>query len=321
MENRFETVEDFAADEDFQDFCLKPNSARRAKWRQYMKDHPEQLDMIREARQLVEMLHVPLAHSSHTSRTSTSPAKKRSWWPAVAASLLALVVLGIAFQKWLPSTAAVALQQERMSLTGEMGNTTYTLPDQSKVVLREGATISWMNPWTKSSKREVWLEGEAFFDVQHDPMIGQASFDVHLDDGSIQVLGTSFLVKPQPKDLSILLATGKIAYRSRGNTYHLKPGDHLQQSTSSISIQHDVNVEDFLLWQQKGISFSGETIAQVVRQLNQSFDLDIRIGRSDLRNKKISASISQSDPQLLLEAIATIYDIQIIRQGDQITLK
>ncbi|MEM9916545.1 MAG: FecR domain-containing protein [Bacteroidota bacterium] len=321
MKNQYQTVEDFVADESFQDFCLRPDHANRAKWTQYLVDHPEQAALVREARMLVQMLHVP-AEAVSDSATVVAPRKRKRSWVGWAAAILLLLgaTAGIFYYSNRP-TGPIAIQQEKMSLTAAEDRMGYTLPDQSTVLLRKGATLSWMTPWGKNSTREVWLEGEAFFDVRHDPLIGQQEFDVILPEGRIQVLGTSFLVKPAQEDLNIFLADGKIAYHSKGSTYNMKPGDHLKQTATSFNIQHNVDVKEYMLWKVSGISFSGESISEVVRQLNRSFDLDIRIGNKRLKSKKISASIAQNDPQLLLEAIALIYNIKIIHQGDQIILK
>ncbi len=67
------------------------------------------------------------------------------------------------------------------------------LADGSIVHLNAGSTIRY--PASFDRKREVYLSGEAFFEVVKNP---SRPFLIHLDNGTVKVLGTSFNVKPLP---------------------------------------------------------------------------------------------------------------------------
>jgi transmembrane sensor len=68
------------------------------------------------------------------------------------------------------------------------------LPDSSSIVLNANSKIEYDKNWSKGKRREVWLEGEAFFDVRHlNQDTTQVStydqFVVHTEDLDVEVLG------------------------------------------------------------------------------------------------------------------------------------
>jgi len=88
------------------------------------------------------------------------------------------------------------------------------LPDQSRVELAAGSSLTWLAD-AFTSKREVHLTGEAFFDVKKMPSV---PFLVYTGNMVTKVLGTSFRVKefPADKKASVWVKTGKVSvYRQQ----------------------------------------------------------------------------------------------------------
>jgi len=73
------------------------------------------------------------------------------------------------------------------------------LADGTKVWLNSGTVLCYPSTFGKKT-REVYLEGEAYFDVVHN---SAKPFQVHSGDLIIKVLGTSFNLKSYPGDNSI----------------------------------------------------------------------------------------------------------------------
>jgi transmembrane sensor len=72
-----------------------------------------------------------------------------------------------------------------------------TLPDGTTVVLNKKSKLSYPVEFTGST-REVFLTGEAFFDVAHNP---SKPFKVHTGVFVTKVLGTAFSIKAYPGDV------------------------------------------------------------------------------------------------------------------------
>jgi len=80
------------------------------------------------------------------------------------------------------------------------------LADQSVVTLSPGATIDYPSHFA-GAKREVFLDGDAFFKISHNP---KKPFYVHNKDIIVKVLGTSFFIKETGKSAEVAVKNGKV---------------------------------------------------------------------------------------------------------------
>ena len=105
------------------------------------------------------------------------------------------------------------------------------LSDGTKVKLNADSHLDF--PVQFTNIREVTLQGEAFFDVIHEP---QRPFIVKANDHVVYVLGTTFNVTAYPgEDVSITLVSGKIKVTSPTGEYTMTPNEHYSSQTSLIS--------------------------------------------------------------------------------------
>jgi transmembrane sensor len=93
-------------------------------------------------------------------------------------------------------------------------NDTVHLPDGSLVILEPKAIVRYSDRFT-GPKREVYLEGNAFFKVTRNT---RSPFYVYSKNIVTQVLGTSFFVKANPltKNVEVAVQTGKVAVYEYG---------------------------------------------------------------------------------------------------------
>lgn len=115
-----------------------------------------------------------------------------AWYSAAAAVLL---TIGAVY--WLYRSSTISHNKETIALRW-LQKTTHptkkeilTLSDGTVVTLNSATTIKYPDHFGDST-REVYLEGEAYFDVGKDPL---HPFIVHADKMNIRVLGTAFNVK------------------------------------------------------------------------------------------------------------------------------
>ena len=100
------------------------------------------------------------------------------------------------------------------------------MPDSSIVWLNSGTTLTYRDNFSEH-RREVILNGEAFFKVAHNDKL---PFDVCCNDVVISVLGTEFDVNAYPESgkVSVALESGKVVLshnRIESFNYTLKPGE------------------------------------------------------------------------------------------------
>ena len=132
---------------------------------------------------------------------------------AIAASLLLVIWVGqYSTLRWsFPNQTTVKSPPGDWEIKTNSGKTAQTvrLPDGSNVILEPNSTIRYLSHF-KASKREVYLDGEGFFEVVHNE---KQPFLVYAKQVTAKVLGTTFTVRAFKDDKEILVAvkTGRVS--------------------------------------------------------------------------------------------------------------
>lgn len=181
---------------------------------------------------------LPLPAEVPTPRIRKMPGLVR-WWAAAAA----MAVIGFSLY-WLIQPGNGFQRGEDGSLTPQLSrkvNTravpdTVLLADHSRVILEPGARLYYPDSFAVG-KREVYLEGNAFFEVSKNP---QAPFYVYSNNIVTQVLGTSFFVKTDAStnNVEVSVRTGKVAVYEK----ELPAGDRLQPANAGVILKPNQKV-------------------------------------------------------------------------------
>ncbi|MDN3690502.1 FecR family protein [Cyclobacterium jeungdonense] len=153
-----------------------------------------------------------------------------------------------------------------------------TLSDGSRVILNSGSELRYLKNFEKGG-REVFLKGEAFFDVAKDL---QRPFRVHSRKTTTTALGTSFNVKAyEGETLGVSLLTGKVAVNSEGNLEEpvlLVPGEALKIDTEKNRlVKSAFNPDRVIGWTKKRIVFKETPLLEAIRVLENWYGVQIRI--------------------------------------------
>lgn len=165
-----------------------------------------------------------------------------------------------------------------------------SLPDGTEVQLGPGSKLTYPSEFS-SGKREVSLDGQAFFDVYKNP---HKPFVVHTADMDIEALGTAFEVFSygiENKSEAILL-NGKIRVNCNGplnnknGGYLLSPDEKIvfDKRDNSASVQ-DVDADKYTAWRkQRILSFENEKLSMIIPRLEQWYGRKIMC-QQDLADK------------------------------------
>ncbi len=149
------------------------------------------------------------------SRRRDNQRKLLSWYPAGIAASLIMVIVSLIFFVNDDSDAIRRKRVDEPSASWEsFVNTTnltqvIVLPDGSKVAIEPESKLKFSSVFNKT-KREVYLEGEAFFQVTHNENV---PFFVHANEVTTKVLGTSFIIKAikHEREITVVVKTGKVS--------------------------------------------------------------------------------------------------------------
>jgi hypothetical protein len=195
------------------------------------------------------------------------------------------------------------------------------LPDGTKVFLNAGSRLAYPDQFT-GDIREVFLTGEAYFDVKHD---SKHTFIVQANGIRIKDLGTRFNVSAYTSDgiIETVLAEGKVSIRKNNSglfsqSTELIPGQlaSFNIETSQISVK-SVNVDDYILWTQGLIKFESADFSNLVKKLERFYSIRINYDDPLIGKLKISGKLElKEDRDEVLTRIAKAASVKVINNGD-----
>lgn len=237
-------VEDFVWDTFFRQWILAPTRESDLLWNDWLLENPGSVAFVKEARQVVFSLGIRevelsadeiqdvvgktiarLNVSSEETNVSFAPYRRfyRTVWFQMAASVLIVMVAGLSFKTyWFKMSTAyrndrVATDATVVEPEADMiekvnagdQHILVQLRDHSKITLAPGSRIRYAKAFT-GVKREVFLTGEAFFDIAKDL---DRPFLVYANELVTKVLGTSFRVRayPSSKEVTVEVKTGRVS--------------------------------------------------------------------------------------------------------------
>lgn len=184
---------------------------------------------------------------------------------------------------------------------------TFMLPDNSEVILNSASKLTF-NEKKWSDKRDLTLEGEAFFKVKK----GQ-TFSVHTTAGVVKVLGTQFNVKERKNYFEVNCYEGLVSVTCNNETVKLPPGKTFRVINGTIE-----NVEDFTAknpsWIQHESSFNSIPLDQVIAELERQYDLKIKVEGVDT-SKLFTGSFTHTNEQTALQAVTIPLQLSYRIQG------
>ena len=322
-------TDDFVTDAGFSSWVLQPTAETNAFWTAYLAENPQQRKSIERARVLVQALRVnwhPVTEDESREsyrrleaklfRQKTVPLWSRSAaWYRVAAAVALLVV---ALAGWM-----VARQPESTTYQTAYGKIrTVALPDQSVVTLNANSKLTVPAAWDRNENREVWLEGEAFFEVKH--LNTNQKFLVHTADRlTVEVLGTSFNVFKRPSGTRVVLQSGKvklnIANAREAGDVLMQPGELVEVEPEKGTWQRKtVNPEIASAWTSRKLIFDNTPLSEVVALLEETYGLEVEVSHPGLLNRRVFGSCPTDDLDIFLMAVSRPFGLSVKRDGKNV---
>ena len=194
----------------------------------------------------------------------------------------------------------------------------YELADRTKVWLNSKSELRFPARFA-GGEREVYLQGEAFFDVTSD---AAQPFVVHLSGGKITVLGTRFNVTDYADEpLSAVLTEGRIGFTSAGGEeVRLQPSDRLEIAGGQMKVEQ-VDTLLYMSWVNKMFVFDGQPLEEIMRTLARWYDMDFTFASEDLKGIRLSGRLNRyRDIRMLLHTYEQTAGIRFDIQGRHIVV-
>ncbi|MDF9796574.1 transmembrane sensor [Catalinimonas alkaloidigena] len=232
------------------------------------------------------------------------------YWVAAAISMLLM-----------SSLLLLLLQPNTVEVETAFGETREVeLGDGSIVFLNANSTLSYF----PDQPREIWLEGEGFFEVQHTR--DDAPFKVHTADLVVSVLGTKFNVNTRRKKTDVVLSTGKVRLELPENKKEksmlMEPGDKVSYSLEEDKIEKKVvNPEFYSSWRKGTVVFDHTPLREVFQLMEDTYGISIEIQDQTLLNKEMNAQDVIRDLEVMMTLVEKTFDINLIKEDNKIYLE
>lgn len=193
------------------------------------------------------------------------------------------------------------------------------LSDGTEVWLNANSSIKYPVAFT-DSKREVFLEGEAFFDVQHNGK----SFFVNTQETNVKVLGTSFNVSAYPDELytATTLVEGSVKMSSSNMGKVIVPNEQASVFLDETDIYvKKVNTDLFTSWMKGKIEFESENLEAVMRRLSRIYDFEYSFENEAAKDFHFTARIDDSEPfSSILEMLGLTTNVEFKLKENKIII-
>ena len=211
---------------------------------------------------------------------------------AAAAILLAICTIGIFFlrnESAKNQTVVAQVNQQKI-------NRLVRLPDGSTVIVSSGSKLNYPSSFDGLARREVYLEGQAFFDIKHN---ASKPFIVHTGQFETTVLGTAFNIKAFPGDIDITVTVirGKVKVSDQNKTLgiilpHQQITCNKQKANSTLKT---VDTDTYLDWKAQDLLFDDVTVAEAAELLEERFNVNITFSDQLIKSNRFTTTFLKGE--------------------------
>ncbi|MEZ4969232.1 MAG: FecR domain-containing protein [Flavobacteriaceae bacterium] len=198
-----------------------------------------------------------------------------------------------------------------------------TLSDNSVIWLNSGSRLTYPVVF-QEDRREVYLEGEAIFEVAHD---AKQPFVVLSEGQEVEVLGTVFNVSSygDENNVKTVLKSGSVQINCqdpRSGQYKEKlritPGTLVVYNKQNKKIQSEnVNVDHYFSWREGMLIFKNDNLQFIMKKLSRYYNMEINIQDTALANETFSGYLDlKEDIGMVLETIKGTTDMEYLRLNE-----
>lgn len=357
------TVEDLLCDESFINYCTGTSPGDTALWENYITENPGRRLLVEAAKEKYLQLFNALAQADLEDQTArlTNSINLQGNTPVVQMDVFekkkhtriipllfkfaaAAMVVAVVF-----FTANYFIKgwnngfKTYMAAYGERKN--IQLPDGSVVTLNAGSNIK-INEKFGTATRDVYLEGEAFFEVRHD---AGHPFIVHTPAMDVKALGTAFNVKAYRNEnftaaslirglvevtlkennnqKTLLYPNQKIEWRAVGNTvtgtaptHKTAPANTIDSLKKKLITTNTGDIKE-IAWKANKLIFEDEQFDEIAVLLERWYGAKINFKDSAIRSYRFTGIFEKEDLNTVLSYLKEAKDFNYtIERGEIIQI-
>lgn len=315
----FDSVEDFLDNPQFRKWVRQEAPEDREFWTHWLETHPEKRELYETAVATLLVVQGNTAPSDALSKQKSQEILELINTPAASGRVLslwryagwaaAMITLSIGLY-WFSNQPKnrrndtlgnAAAESEWVSVENHTKpDMLINLPDGSSLLLKKGSSIRFPKTMT-GSRREVFLDGEGFFEVVKNR---EKPFYVYANELVTKVLGTSFLVKSyrnQPHAF-VAVKTGKVSVTTnpgrkgaKSEQLTLLPNQQIKLSLNGNqllkAISEPIQEEAKTPIQKETFEFEFTPVSEAFKTLEKNYGVSIQYDHDKMRNCTLTATL------------------------------
>lgn len=253
-------------------------------------------------------------HLEARLRTRHTMRSRAEWHPVQRyrsryrlAMIVPIAILSIAAFLWWKTDPTENGLTQQISKHGQMIDMTFT--DGSNIRLNAGSKISYPEVFL-SDVREVYLEGEAFFNIKEN----ERPFIVITDNAKTTVLGTQFNVYSRNGKTRVVVKKGRVRL------------ERIEEVTKSIELDEGkmseiegdnppkspmiVEIDQQLGWLERRLTFHQKPLKDIAEEIQRFYAIEITFANQDIGFSTLTGSFENMPVDTVMSAICLALEIQ-----------
>ena len=344
---------DLLLDDSFVRFSKgEASEVESAAWTSWMHEDPKHPELVNKARALLEdgfqrmpapdkdeeltrLLERIEPRNEQKNRYVHRPGHPRMSiiWATLATAAGILIVVGfLGWDYFFPENRPGSENPAQITyrtITTEYGERkTFRYSDGSNIILNAGSELRLPQNVAGTNSFEVWLKGEALFNINRKSAPEARSFIVHTPDSDITVLGTLFAVNTNDGQTRVVLETGRLSFNVRDSLnnrnlkYEMVPGELALFSSQFHEIRvQKVNPEVYLSWAGDSLILDQTPFSDLIDRIENTYGLRVVVEDQTLLNEKLTGHFGNLELKVLLEGLEKTLDVNIQKSDSTIYIK
>jgi transmembrane sensor len=263
----------------------------------------------------------PVARGGRRPRFTALPAQGRAaWWRGVAVAGIAVVVAAAGLYRAvrpadLPVRAPEPAAQTFATINRQRAE--LRLSDGTRIRLAPASRLRVAGTYGVA-RRDVYLEGEGYFEVTHDP---RRPFTVHAGTAIARDLGTEFAVRSYQDDeaVQVVVRKGAVVLSQVGR---LGAGDVGRLGTNgTTSLTHHVRVDSILGWLDGRLAFHDAPLSTVLHELRRWHDTDVQLADPALGALPFTGVLTDASFRTSMSVVAATLGLRVRHVHDRVVLE
>jgi len=194
--------------------------------------------------------------------------------------------------------------------------------DGLNIILSDGSHI-WLNahssiryPKKFAHTRDIYLDGEAYFEIAHD---ANHPFVVHSAKTQTRVLGTKFNVRsyPSERQIEVTVAEGKVGFGCATNNQVLltpnQKGTFDKRTGQVVETENDNS--NFIAWKTREFTFDGQPLTKVFGTLAEVYHFRYQFDSPTLKRRMLTANFKNRPLTEIIQTIALSANVEVTCQN------